>query len=78
MTKDPFGRIVLVRTLYMDQSGYIDEVWYAAIDDDVQSVSRIRSASGSSQDTTIIVVGRLSPNALAGFNLAPGAVRSAA
>jgi hypothetical protein len=78
MANEPFGRIVRVQTLYMDESGFIDEVWFAAIDDDVKAVSEVRAASGSTTDTNVSVVGRLSPSTINGLKLVTGKVRSAA
>lgn len=62
MKKEILGRILLVETPYLNDGGFIHETWHAAIDDDQKAIDEVRTASNSSSDIKITVVGRLRPS----------------
>jgi hypothetical protein len=76
MIQASHGRIVKIRTLYIDGSGYADQIWFAAIDNDAEAIEAVKESDGTSLDEKIEVVGRLSPADIVARSLKIGDVKS--
>lgn len=75
MEKEKRGRIVKVRTPYIGERSFYDEIYYAAIDDDIMACDKVREISGSSSDIDISVIDTLSHNTLIGLAMSDGECR---
>ena len=60
--KEQFGRIVRVRTEYVDGSGYLARIWYVALDDDQGAMDAVRARQGAATGDLIDVLYQLEPD----------------
>lgn len=70
--KDQFGRIVRVRTEYVDGSGYLARIWYVAVDDDQGAMDAVQAHQGTAPGDLIDVLGQLEPDHVRKINLREG------
>ncbi len=61
----------------MTGTGFVVEIWWAAIEEEKDAIAAVRKASNSSDDIAIEVIGKLSPTAKAAEGMAAGVVRPA-
>ena len=71
-----FGRIVRVRTEYVDGSGYLARIWYVALDDDRDAMEAVRIRQGAASGDLVDVVGQLEPDDVRKIGLRDGEARS--
>lgn len=77
MTAEPkFGRIVRVRTEYVDGSGHLARIWYVALDDDGGAMAAVRTCQGAAPGDLIDVLGQLEPDDVRKIGLQDGEARS--
>ena len=70
--KEQFGRIVRVRTEYVDGSGYLARIWYVALDDDQGAMDAVRGHQGTTAGDLIDVLGQLEPDHVRKIGLGQG------
>lgn len=70
--KDQFGRIVRVRTEYVDGTGYLARIWYVALDDDQGAMDAVRAQQGTAAGDLIDVLGQLEPDHVRKIGLRKG------
>ena len=70
--KEQFGRVVRVRTEYVDGSGYLVRIWYVALDDDQAAMDAVRSHQGAAAGDLVDVLGQLEPDHIRKIGLRKG------
>lgn len=70
--KEQFGRIIRVRTEYVDGSGYLARIWYVALDDDQEAVDAVRGQQAVATGDLVDVLGQLEPDHVRKIGLRKG------
>ena len=72
MVQNLFGRVIVVRTPLVDETGWLAAVWYVAIDDDEAALDAVRAQGGISAEDELFLAGQLDPDGVVRLALAPG------
>jgi hypothetical protein len=70
-TPDP-GRLVRIKTKYLEGKGWLIQLWAAAVDDDSKAIEIVRTKDGTLKDEKVDVIGVTSAEFLADMRIAKG------